>query len=167
MHISVIITNLGMVAIGAVLALEIEHEMFSKHVLTISGSVKKDYNKKDYRQHYLMLMRNLKQKHNDFLILKLAQNEITTDQLFSMSADELADSNTQLMRQREIKAAAAASQTASMSETLEARRREVYIYVHIYLLHTYFYTVYIYVYIYLMYRNIHIHIYIYIYIYID
>jgi hypothetical protein len=154
---------MGMVAIGAVLALEIEHEMFSKYVLTIPGSIKKDYNKKDYRQHYLMLMRNLKQKHNDFLILKIAQNEITTDQLLSMSADELADSNTQLMRQREIKAAAAASQTASMSETLEARRREVeYMYMNIYV---YLY-IFIYICIYIFILFIHVDIYLYMYLYI-
>ena len=57
-----------MTSIGAVLALEIEQEMYGKYVLSAPGSVKKEYNKKDYRQHYLMLMRNLKQRHNDPLV---------------------------------------------------------------------------------------------------
>ena len=58
----------GMTSIGAVLALELEQEMYAKYVLSAPGAVKKEYNKKDYRQHYLMLMRNLKQKHNDPLV---------------------------------------------------------------------------------------------------
>ena len=57
-----------MTSIGAVLALELEQEMYAKYVLSAPGAVKKEYNKKDYRQHYLMLMRNLKQKHNDPLV---------------------------------------------------------------------------------------------------
>ena len=56
---------------GAVLALEIEQEMYGKYVLSAPSSVKKEYNKKDYRQHYLMLMRNLKQRHNDPLVRTL------------------------------------------------------------------------------------------------
>ena len=64
-----------MIGIGAVLALEVEHEMFLKYSLAPSSSLpnssaKKEYNKKDYKQHYLMLMRNLKQKHNDALVSK-------------------------------------------------------------------------------------------------
>ena len=59
-----------MTSIGAVLALEVEQEMYTKYVLP-TGSVKKEYNKKDYRQHYLMLMRNLKQRHNDPLVITL------------------------------------------------------------------------------------------------
>ena len=58
----------GVVSIGAVLAIEIEHEMYLKYVITAPGAAKKDYNKRDYKQHYLMLMRNLKQKHNDSLV---------------------------------------------------------------------------------------------------
>ena len=62
-----------MISIGAVLAIEIEHEMYSRYVLTTPGSVKKEYNKRDYKQHYLMLMRNLKQKHNDSLVRILSK----------------------------------------------------------------------------------------------
>ena len=57
-----------MISIGAVMAIEIEHEMYLKYVTSAPGTVKKDYNKRDYKQHYLMLMRNLKQKHNDSLV---------------------------------------------------------------------------------------------------
>jgi hypothetical protein len=56
------------ISIGAVLALEVEQEMYCKYVTSVPGAVKKEYNKKDYRQHYLMIMRNLKQKHNDPLV---------------------------------------------------------------------------------------------------
>ena len=42
--------------------------MYLKYVITAPGAAKKDYNKRDYKQHYLMLMRNLKQKHNDSLV---------------------------------------------------------------------------------------------------
>ena len=42
--------------------------MYCKYVTSVPGAVKKEYNKKDYRQHYLMIMRNLKQKHNDPLV---------------------------------------------------------------------------------------------------
>lgn len=58
----------GVISIGAVLALEVEQEMYYKYVTSVPGAVKKEYNKKDYRQHYLMIMRNLKQKHNDPLV---------------------------------------------------------------------------------------------------
>ena len=57
-----------MVSIGAVLALEVEQEMYCKYMTSVPGALKKEYNKKDYRQHYLMIMRNLKQKHNDPLV---------------------------------------------------------------------------------------------------
>ena len=68
LSVYVVLTAAGMTSIGAVLALELEQEMYAKYVLSAPGAVKKEYNKKDYRQHYLMLMRNLKQKHNDPLV---------------------------------------------------------------------------------------------------
>jgi hypothetical protein len=41
----------------------VELELFHKFATS-----KKDFNKKEYRKQYLMLMRNLKQKHNDDLV---------------------------------------------------------------------------------------------------
>jgi len=51
----------GAVSLGAVLAVDFEEELHKKH------SSKKD-GQKDLKNHYLMLMRNLKQAHNDHLV---------------------------------------------------------------------------------------------------
>ena len=67
-----------MISIGAVLALEVEQEMYCKYVTSVPGALKKEYNKKDYRQHYLMIMRNLKQKHNDPLVSDVVMRRVKT-----------------------------------------------------------------------------------------
>ena len=66
----------GAYSLGAVLALELETELFNKYCVFHSGhasstavtSTRPEFNKKDYRKHQLMLQRNLKQSHNDHLV---------------------------------------------------------------------------------------------------
>ena len=70
------ISVVGVISIGAVLALEVEQEMYCKYVTCVPGALKKEYNKKDYRQHYLMIMRNLKQKHNDPLVSDVVMRRV-------------------------------------------------------------------------------------------
>ena len=63
----------GAYSLGAVLALELETELFNKYCVFPAGTspgsnIRPEFNKKDYRKHQLMLQRNLKQSHNDHLV---------------------------------------------------------------------------------------------------
>jgi hypothetical protein len=112
---------------AAVLALEIEFEMFNKYcTLAKDGgsNVKPEFNKKDYRKHQLMLQRNLKQQHNDSLIARLANMELSIDALLNMSSEQFADESTQLLRAQRNQMASQESQRKSLQQQMEDRFRE-------------------------------------------
>jgi hypothetical protein len=59
----------GALPIGAYFALELEDELCAKYAFqSRPGTKRREFDKKEYRKHHLMLMRNLKQAHNDQLV---------------------------------------------------------------------------------------------------
>jgi hypothetical protein len=109
---------------AAVVASELEHELFERYRAVSGSSGKKELNRQDYKKHQLMLHRNLKQQHNDQLIQRLVRLEVTVEALLSMSPQELADASTQAIRAKQIDVAhKEMSLRQSVQETLQERMR--------------------------------------------
>lgn len=55
---------------GAIIAAEVEMELYQKYTVmsTASGVLKRELNRKEYKKHQMMLLRNLKHQHNDQLV---------------------------------------------------------------------------------------------------
>jgi hypothetical protein len=59
----------GSTFLGSMFALELEEELYHKYSTPGKGHFRTDFNKKEYLKHQLMLTRNLKQSHNDQLVI--------------------------------------------------------------------------------------------------
>jgi len=56
----------GSLSLGALLSLELEESLFHKYYTKQNEHA--PFDKREYRKHYLMLMHNLKQAHNESLV---------------------------------------------------------------------------------------------------
>ena len=100
---------------GSLLAADIEEDLYMKYSkCTTQESIQ------SYKKHYAMLARNLKEKHNDYLIFKLESHQVSLTNLLKMTSQQLADPAIQSQRSKLKDIQANASQS---EEIFEAKRR--------------------------------------------
>jgi hypothetical protein len=116
----------GALGLAAVVALELETELFSKYcsIPKDGGTGRPELNKKEYRKHMMMLKSNLSRKHNDGLITRMAHMEQSCDAVLSMSSEQLADESTQQLRAQRKEAEFQESQRKSLQQQMEDKFRE-------------------------------------------
>eukprot|EP01035_Chromulina_nebulosa_P025086 gene25086-32714_t len=108
----------GALFLGSMLALEFEEDLYRK---CTTGST---LNRVEYGKQQLKLIRNLKQSHNEQLIMKLVTCELSSEKLLGMSEKQLADFTTQQLREKQSSTAEQGSiLRTSTQEVLEARQR--------------------------------------------
>jgi len=131
----------GALFLGSMLAMELEEGLYRKCAAVAPAPAppsgtnpggqsatqplqKPVLNRTEYGKQQLKLMRNLKQSHNEQLIMKLVTCELTSEKLLGMSEKELADFTTRQLREKQSSTTEQESiLRTSTQEVLEARQR--------------------------------------------
>ena len=114
----------GAFPLAILLASEVEEELYSLYKTDVGIGNRRELNKKEYRKHHLMLMRNLKFTHNDRLVGLILSGESSVPELLKMTSEELADPSTQELRAARREDQVHASMIESLDAQLERKRRE-------------------------------------------
>eukprot|EP01038_Epipyxis_sp_PR26KG_P011825 gene11825-15825_t len=115
----------AVISMTASFVIDLEDELYEKYTTYNNAKDTDEFDKKEYRKHYQMLIWNLKQAHNDRLVRRLVTYEETVETLLGMTSQQFADAATKTIREKHnVESLMESHRRTSMEETLEAKRRE-------------------------------------------
>lgn len=84
----------GAMALASIFSVELEEDLFTKYC------TQGDFNRKEYRSHSLMLLRNLCYEHNDIYLVQIVNGYLTVGNLLSFSSQQFADPTLRQLREK-------------------------------------------------------------------